>query len=160
MRPTDPSRAGAQDPRVGVREPSSHAVGAHGPSLAERQAALVAALVAGDGPPPGFDPARLDAARRALLRKRAGEAARQWPVLATSFGPRWVPIFAAFHDGRPSEGGLRDGWDVARAHRADLTSDAAAELAEREALLRYDGRSAPRPRRLGRLRLALRHRTR
>jgi hypothetical protein len=47
--------------------------------LAERQAALVAALVAGAPDPPGFDPVRLAATRRALLCKRAGEAAKTAP---------------------------------------------------------------------------------
>jgi hypothetical protein len=124
--------------------------------LAARQAALVAALVAGGPDPEGFDPARLAATRRALLRKRAGEAAREWPVLAASLGPRWVATVADHHAARPPGGALRDGWDVARALRAQLTPDAAAELAEREARWRYDGAHPPRPRRLGRVRAALR----
>ncbi|HEX5810701.1 MAG TPA: hypothetical protein VFY38_01240 [Pseudonocardia sp.] len=128
---------------------------AQGGGLADRQAALVAALVAGAPDPAGFDTARLAATRRALLRKRAGEAAKEWPVLAASFGSRWASVFAAQHAGRASEGALRDGWDLARALRGDLTADAAAELGEREALLRYDGTRPPRPRRLGRARLAL-----
>ena len=127
--------------------------------LAERQAALAAALVAGGPDPEGFDPDRLAAARRALVRKRAGEAAREWPALAVSFGDGWTAAFAAHHAGREPAGALRDGWDLARALRADLSVDAAAELAEREALLRYDGRSAPRRRRFGRVRLAWLRRT-
>lgn len=118
-------------------------------SLAARQAALVAALVDGGPDPAGFDPVRLAATRRALLRKRAGEAAKHWPLLAASFGPRWGPVFAGVHAGRASGGGLRDGWDVARVHRGELTADAAAELAERERRLRYDGRTPPRPRLFG-----------
>ncbi|MEU8189675.1 hypothetical protein AB0C00_20620, partial [Micromonospora carbonacea] len=50
-----------------------------GGDLAARQAELVAALVAGGPLPPGFVPAPVDAARRALLRKRAGDVARHWP---------------------------------------------------------------------------------
>jgi hypothetical protein len=119
-------------------------------TLAERQAALVAALVAGAPDPPGFDPARLAATRRALLRKRAGEAAKHWPVLAASLGTRWSTVFAVHRVDREPVGGLRDGWDVARALRAELTPDAAAELGEREALWRYDGAHPPRPRRLRR----------
>ena len=57
-------------------------------ALAARQAALVAALVAGGPVPAGFDPDRLAAARRALVRKRAGAAAAQWPLLAASLGRR------------------------------------------------------------------------
>jgi hypothetical protein len=128
-------------------------------ALAGRQAALVAALVAGAPDPAGFDPTRLAAVRRALLRKRAGEAAREWPALAVSFGESWAAAFAAHHAGREPMGALRDGWDLARARRAELSVDAAAELAECEALLRYDGGSAPRRRRFGRARLAWVRRT-
>lgn len=139
--------------RVVVPDMPSSTIGQE--TLTARQAALVAALVAGGPDPAGFDPVRLDATRRALLRKRAGDAARHWPVLAASFGPRWYPAFAAVHAGRGPQGGLRDGWDVARAHRADLTDDAARELAEHAARWRYDGRSGPRRRRLGGARLVL-----
>jgi len=126
---------------------STHRVG-DSATLAERQAALVATLVAGAPDPPGFDPGRLAAARRALLRKRAGEAAKHWPVLAASLGPGWSAAFAAQHAGREPGGALRDGWDVARALRAELTADAAHELRDREAGWRYDGVRPPRPRHL------------
>jgi hypothetical protein len=129
--------------------------------LAARQAALVAALVA-DGPlPAGFDPVRVGAARRALLRKRAGEAAKAWPLLAAALGPEWPAVFAADRAGTAPVGGLRDGWDLARALRArgELPARAAAELAAREAELRYDGRRDPRPRPLAAARRAL-HRLR
>jgi len=118
--------------------------------LAARQAALVAALVAGGPDPAGVDPVRLDATRRALLRKRAGEAARHWPLLAASLGPDWTRVFAEHRDGREPVGALRDGWDLARLLRArgELGVGATAELAEWDAELRYDGRNAPRPRRL------------
>jgi hypothetical protein len=113
--------------------------------LGSRQAALVAALVAGGPVPPGFDPRLVEVARVALLRKRAGEVARHWPLLAASLGPRWVPEFAAWAAGRPSNGSLRDGWDFARS-RATLAGVAADELREREAAWAYDGGSAPRRR--------------
>jgi hypothetical protein len=122
-------------------------VSAPGSGLAARQAALVAALVAGGPVPHGFDVSRVDATRRALLRKRAGEAAKQWPLLAASLGTEWPQVFAIALDGREPGGALRDGWDVARALGGELTPGAAAELAAREAVLRYDGTSAPRPRR-------------
>jgi pimeloyl-ACP methyl ester carboxylesterase len=115
--------------------------------LAARQAELVAALVA-DGPvPPGFDPDQLAVARRALERKRAGEAAAVWPLLAGSLGPTWPDAYAASVGGRGSTGALRDGWNLARelSRRGELGDAAALELAEREVALRYrDGR----PRRL------------
>lgn len=130
--------------------------------LAARQAALVAALVAGGPPPPGFDTVRLDATRRALLRKRAGLAAGAWPLLAASLGAQWQSAFARQHDGHESGGALRDGWDLARALRdgGGLAPAAAEELAAYEAEWRYDGRSAPRRRRFGRVRLALAERVR
>jgi hypothetical protein len=117
-------------------------------TLAQRQAELVAALVAGAPVPPGFDGARLGVAQRALLRKRSGEVARAWPLLAAAAGDTWHRDFAAWAAGRVPQGSLRDGWDLARNWSAAgrLTRPAAAELAEREAGWRYDGRSAPRRR--------------
>lgn len=118
--------------------------------LAARQAELVAALVAGGPLPAGFTPAPVEAARRALLRKRAGDVARHWPLLAAGLGPGWAAAFAAWADGRPTNGSLRDGWDLARdlRERDALPPLGADELAVREAASRYDGRRPPRPRRL------------
>lgn len=123
--------------------------------LARRQAELVAALVAGGPDPDGFDTGRLAATRRALLRKRAGEAAKVWPLLAATLGESWPAVFAEHRSGHPPVGSLRDGWDVARALRSSgrLTTPAAEELSAREAAYRYDGVSAPRPRWWRRLRL-------
>lgn len=117
--------------------------------LAADQRALVAALVAGAADPAGFDSGRLAAARAVLLTKRAGEAARHWPMLAHSLAPNWPTVFLRWATGRPSAGGLRDGWDFARglAAAAELPALAAEELAQREAGWRYDGRSGPRRRR-------------
>lgn len=103
-------------------------------ALADRQAALVAALVAGAPIPDGFDPRLIDAARRALLRKRSGEVARHWPLLAASFGPKWPAVFAEWAGGRPTQGSFQDGLALARS--LELTGPAAEELAEREAALR------------------------
>jgi hypothetical protein len=118
-------------------------------SLAERQAELVAALTSGAPVPPGFDERLVEAARVALLRKRAGEVARQWPLLAAAFGKRWTGEFAQWAAGRPTQGSLRDGWDLARdlVARDALPALAGEELVTREAAWRYDGASAPRPRR-------------
>ncbi|MFY1637769.1 hypothetical protein ACN27F_31610 [Solwaraspora sp. WMMB335] len=117
--------------------------------LAATQRALVAALVEGAAPPPGFDPQRLSVARAALLRKRAGEVARHWPLLAAALGDGWPAAFVSWVAGRPPAGGLRDGWDFARtlAVTDALPRLAAAELAGREVGWRYDGASAPRRRR-------------
>ncbi|GGJ81274.1 hypothetical protein GCM10010123_08840 [Pilimelia anulata] len=106
-------------------------VGLVGSGLAARQAALVAALT-GTGPDPaGFDPARLAAARAALLAKRAGEVAHAWPALARECGADWRATFAAWAAGRAPAGGYADGLALAR-HRlaaGALGPAAAAELA-------------------------------
>lgn len=124
--------------------------------LAARQAELVAALVAGAPVPAGFDERLVDTAREALLRKRAGDVARHWPLLAAGLGAQWTQTFTRWAAGRPTRGSLRDGWDLALALRADgpLPAPAAEELAEREARWRYDGVTQPRRRRLPAVRCA------
>jgi len=124
------------------------AVGGSASDLAARQAELVAALVAGAPDPAGFDADRLAVARRALLRKRAGEVAAVWPLLAASFGADWPAIFTAYAATRAPAGALRDGWDLARElrGRGTLGHAAVVELAEREGAWRYDGRGDPRRR--------------
>ncbi|XVU27549.1 hypothetical protein ACQPZJ_11100 [Actinoplanes sp. CA-054009] len=123
-------------------------------SLADRQAAVVEALTARGGVPKGFDGFRFEAARVALLRKRAGEVSRQWPMLAAGMGGQWKRDFAEWAEARPTQGSLRDGWDLARdlVSRGALPAMAALELAEREAAFRYDGQSPPKPRRTPTLR--------
>jgi hypothetical protein len=118
-------------------------------SLADRQAALVATLTSGAPVPEGFDARRVEAARVALLRKRAGEVARQWPLTAAAFGAGWTREFVRWAARRPTHGSLRDGWDLARelASRGALPAAAGEELAAREAAWRYDGTSAPQVRR-------------
>jgi hypothetical protein len=125
-------------------------------SLAERQAELVAALTAGAPVPEGFDGRLVEAARVALLRKRAGEVARQWPGTAAALGPKWTKEFLAWAGRRPTQGSLRDGWDLVRelAARGALPPAAGEELAAREAGWHYDGRSNPRPRRMPAVRRA------
>lgn len=138
-------------PDAGVaRDPDARRESDASADLAARQAALVAALVAGAPPPAGFDATRVAAARAALLRKRAGEVARHWPMLAAGLGHRWPAAFQEWAATRPTQGALRDGWDFARAlrDRVELPALAAEELAAREALLRYRGDAPPRPRRL------------
>jgi hypothetical protein len=116
------------------------------PSLAVRQAELVAALVTDAPDPAGFDASRLDATRQALLRKRAGEAARHWPLLAASLGPGWASTFARVHAGHASLGPVRDGREVARAvrGRGELTPAAARELAEADSRQFHDRQGRPR----------------
>ncbi|GAB2818934.1 hypothetical protein GCM10022221_16140 [Actinocorallia aurea] len=116
--------------------------------LAARQEALVRALVAGADLPGGFDKARVGAAARALLRKRFGEVLHPWPDLILH-----RDAYLGWAEGRPTRGSWLDGWDFARAHRADLAPDARAALAVREALWHYgaDG-TAARPRKAPALR--------
>jgi hypothetical protein len=101
-------------------------------SLAQRQAALVAALVAGAAAPPGFNARHLAAARSALLAKRAEEVARVWPALRGAYGTEWGTVFARWADSRPPQGSLRDGWDFAIDHPP--TAAAKLELSIRQAL--------------------------
>ncbi|GAA4712185.1 hypothetical protein GCM10023215_63550 [Pseudonocardia yuanmonensis] len=102
--------------------------------------------------PPGFATDRLAATRAALLRKRSGQAAAAWPLLAAGLGADWTGLACTVLAGRPVAGALRDGWDVARAARdaGRLSEGARRELVERERAFRYDVRP-PRPRRLRRL---------
>ncbi|MFD1078145.1 hypothetical protein ACFQ29_33320, partial [Longispora fulva] len=65
-----PSPETSAPPATGPAEPAQPPPERAG--LAERQARLVAALVAGDPPPPGVDPALLAATTAGLLAKRAG----------------------------------------------------------------------------------------
>lgn len=119
------------------------------PTLAARQAALVAALVAGGPVPPGFEERRVHVAERTLRHKRAGEVAAAWPRLAAALGADWPERFDRWARGRPSKGALADGWDLARrlALLGELPSLALTELAVREVTGRYDGRGRPRRRR-------------
>jgi hypothetical protein len=127
-----------------------------GRSLGQRQADLVAALVAGGPTPPGFELARVAATADALLRKRAEEVGSRWPALRAHFGPQWTDEFSRWARNRPPLGSWRDGWEYAR----DLDTAgrlgrlASAELAATEARYRYDGVTAPRPRRSPTLRIA------
>jgi hypothetical protein len=122
--------------------------------LSRRQAALVAALVAGADMPEGFDAARVRATEEALLRKRAGEVGTRWPTLVGQLGPQWSAEFAAWARGRPPRGSWRDGWDFARhlAAAGRLGPAAAGDLAAAEVRYAYDGVAVPRRRRLPALR--------
>jgi hypothetical protein len=86
-------------------------------SLAQRQAALVNALVTASEAPPGFDSRRVLAAAESLARKRARSSARAWPSLALALGPEFDERFAAYASATPmpAKGGpLADGYGFAR----------------------------------------------
>ncbi|WUH96471.1 hypothetical protein OHR68_23160 [Spirillospora sp. NBC_00431] len=114
--------------------------------LAAAQEALVRAMTAGGPMPGGFDGGAVRAAAHGIRLKRAGDVARAWPALAASYGDSWTKVFLAWAAERPTQGSFRDGWDIARAHRAELDAGAARELALAEARWSYDGESPPRPR--------------
>lgn len=82
--------------------------------LAERQAALVRALVADGTVPPGFDPAAVAATAEALLRKRAREAAAHYPALARATGPDFAARYMDWARGRPKAGTGADALAFAR----------------------------------------------
>ncbi|WP_280399166.1 hypothetical protein [Nocardia carnea] len=86
------------------------------PGLAERQAALVRALVADDAVPPGFDPAAVRAAADAILRKRAREIAAHYPALVRATGPEFTARYIAWARGRPKGTTAADALGFARDH--------------------------------------------
>jgi hypothetical protein len=108
--------------------------------LAAEQAALVRALVAGAPAPDGFDAGRVQATAAALRAKRAGEVAKAWPALATSFGPSgWRQAFGAWAEGRPppgAGGALADGLEFATWLGDRVTGEARVELLAARARLR------------------------
>jgi len=104
-------------------------------SLALAQAALVRSLAGGGEPPPGFDPARLQAMTQLLLDKRLRAASRVCPALRGVLGVRLASIFAEYAHSRPAGGdALVDALGFLRwlrANTGDLPDDlrvAAVEL--------------------------------
>ncbi|MFF0490194.1 hypothetical protein ACFYTQ_14340 [Nocardia sp. NPDC004068] len=69
--------------------------------LADQQAALVRALVAGGPIPAGFDADAVTATAHALLHKRAREIAHRYPLLAHACGPAFTAEFLAWARTRP-----------------------------------------------------------
>jgi uncharacterized protein len=99
--------------------------------LAARQAALVAALVAGAPPPPGVDAGRVRIQSAALLRKRGRSLAHAEPDLAAALGRAFGAAFAAYATGQPQVGGAAD--DAAEFARYLLRSDHARDAEVRRA---------------------------
>ncbi len=126
-------------------------------ALAERQHALLAALVAGGPLPAGFDPDEVRAQAVALAAKRRDTVARVAPEPAQLLGPDFGPLFLRYARRRPQSGGYRDdardfvGWALA-------AKDGALDAECRRALERWLDPPEPRGRTgpLGRLRRALR----
>lgn len=99
--------------------------------LRERQEELVRALVAGGADPDGCT--NMEAARRQLMRKRAGEVGQAWPMLRAGFGSGWFEAFSAWAANRPPLGSYRDGLEFAST--LSLTGAALAEYEQRTAIL-------------------------
>lgn len=78
------------------------------PGLADRQAALVRALVAGAAVPAGFDPAAVGAAAHALRHKRAREVAARHPELVYATGPDFTERFVGWARNRPKDASVAD----------------------------------------------------
>ena len=101
-------------------------------AYAAQQAALLDALLRGDGYPEGFVVTDADAAGAGLRRKRARAVAHAWPALALSFGDAFAERFDAFARdpaAPPAGDPFADGVTFARfAGRAWLTDNARAEL--------------------------------
>ncbi|WP_063814500.1 hypothetical protein [Nocardia fusca] len=87
---------------------------AQAPGLADRQAALVRALVVGEAVPAGFDPAAVGAAAHALRHKRAREVAARHPELVHATGPDFTERFVEWARNRPKDATAADALRFAR----------------------------------------------
>jgi hypothetical protein len=91
--------------RAGTGEDAELTVARAG--LAERQHALMAALVAGGPLPAGFDPGQVRAQAIGLAAKRRDTVARVVPELALLLGPAFGPAFLRYAQQHPQDGGYR-----------------------------------------------------
>ncbi len=85
-----------------------------GAGLADRQVALVRALVAGGPAPDGFDPDILAVTTNAVLRKRAREVAQRFPRLVRDCGPEFTTRYITWAHARPKIGTEADAVAFAR----------------------------------------------
>lgn len=102
-------------------------------TLAEQQAAIVAALTRNGPVPDGFDLDRVQAAADALAFKRARAVARAWPGLRAMLGAELRARFATYvsHARLPEQGGpLADGRAFVRwlAGQMPLADDVALQV--------------------------------
>lgn len=75
--------------------------------LAQRQAELLSALVAGGPLPPGFDPVQVRIQAGGLTAKRLETVAKVAPELPVLLGDRFGPEFRRYAAGAPMTGGYR-----------------------------------------------------
>ncbi|WP_063712683.1 hypothetical protein [Nocardia concava] len=83
-------------------------------TLAQRQEALVRALVAGATAPEGFDLEDLTATAHGLLHKRADEVRRRFPGLAHAVGPDFTARYLDWARTRPKTTTVEDAAAFAR----------------------------------------------
>ncbi|XCM81765.1 hypothetical protein ABWK59_24125 [Kitasatospora sp. HUAS MG31] len=76
-------------------------------ALAERQTALLAALVAGGPVPEGFEEARIREQGRGLAAKRRETLALVVPEVEHILGADYGPLFLRYAEGHPLTGGYR-----------------------------------------------------
>jgi hypothetical protein len=111
-----PDRAPAPEPEAGGRPAPDRA------AYAASQAALLDALLRGDGYPEGFVAAKADAAGTSLRRKRGRAVAQHWPALVIELGDAFDERFDAYArvaDAPASGNHLEDGLAFARSLRRD-----------------------------------------
>jgi hypothetical protein len=75
--------------------------------LAEAQAELLRALLAGGRPPAGFDPARLRTEANALRAKRRNVVAMLEPEACADLDDRFVPLFNDYAAAHPKPTSVR-----------------------------------------------------
>jgi hypothetical protein len=110
-----------------------------GPTLAERQQALVQALVANGPAPEGLDAERLAATARGLLRKRSRVVAHVWPSLRAV--DDFEEQFVAWARGRAPQSPVIEGEEFAAmlGPRLPLAVAVALVAARRRRWLSVDG---------------------
>jgi len=113
-------------------------------AYAASQAALLDALLRGDGYPEGFVVAKADAAGTSLRRKRGRAVARAWPALAIELGGAFDERFDAYAriaDAPTSGDPLEDGLAFARSlhHDEAFGDNVRVELLLARAALRRRG---------------------
>jgi hypothetical protein len=111
-------------------------------AYAAGQAALLDALLRGDGYPEGFVAAKADAAGTSLRRKRGRAVARVWPALAIELGSGFDERFDAYAravDAPASGDPLADGLAFARSLDHRFGDNVRVELLLARAALRRRG---------------------
>jgi hypothetical protein len=113
---------------VPAADPGAGPAGGGRSALAQRQEALVRALVAGGPVPPGLDPARVAVTADGLARKRARGVAALWPALRLV--PDYEGRFATWAAGLPPGDAHAEGPAFARSLPRDaLPAAVGVELA-------------------------------